>query len=206
MKNLFPIYYHIYGIHAKLNCLAFLFNRVSTHTSIPKFKAKQFSTLRRFSDFLGLHDLLVGKYLRMGRIIPPAPEKNIIGWFCCFLFLSFRCNCPSNALFLDSGSTKVKMTTQTPTEPGTGIGMEWVENRRAALERFLCRTAQHPILCLDPEFINFLESNEDLPRAVNTAALSGAGVMRLFNKMGETVNKITYKMDENDPVSRSNFD
>lgn len=27
--------------------------------------------------------------------------------------------------------------------------------------------------------------------------------MRLFNKVGETVNKITYKMDENDPVSVS---
>lgn len=26
-------------------------------------------------------------------------------------------------------------------------------------------------------------------------------MMRLFNKVGETVNKITYKMDENDPVS-----
>lgn len=79
--------------------------------------------------------------------------------------------------------------------------MEWVGNRRAALARFLSRVSQHPILCVDPDFINFLESNEDLPRAVNTAALSGAGVMRLFNKMGETVNKITYKMDENDPVS-----
>lgn len=53
--------------------------RVSTHTSIPKFKAKQFSSMRRFSDFLGLHDLLVSKYLRLGRIIPPAPEKNLIG-------------------------------------------------------------------------------------------------------------------------------
>ena len=40
----------------------------------------------------------------------------------------------------------------------------------------------------------------DLPRATNTSALSGAGVMRLFNKVGETVNKITYKMDENDSV------
>ncbi|KAG8288723.1 sorting nexin-2 [Homalodisca vitripennis] len=38
-----------------------------------------------------------------------------------------------------------------------------------------------------------------LPKATNTSALSGAGVMRLFNKVGETVNKITYKMDENDP-------
>lgn len=42
---------------------------------------------------------------------------------------------------------------------------------------------------------------QELPRAVNTAALSGAAVVRLFNKVGETVNKITYKMDENDPVS-----
>lgn len=93
------------------------------------------------------------------------------------------------------------MSSQTPNEPGTGVGMEWVENRRAALERFLCRTAKHPVLCVDPDFINFLQSDEELPKAVNTAALSGAGVMRLFNKVGETVNKITYKMDENDSVS-----
>lgn len=99
------------------------------------------------------------------------------------------------------GSTKVKISTQTPTEPGAGAGMEWIENRRAALERFLCRIAQHPVLCVDPDFINFLQSDEDLPRAVNTATLSGAGVMRLFNRFGETVNKITYKMDENDPVN-----
>lgn len=93
------------------------------------------------------------------------------------------------------------MSAQTPTEPGNGTGMEWIEHRRAALERFLCRTAQHPVLCLDPDFMNFLQSNEELPRAVSTAALSGAGVMRFFNRFGETVNKITYKMDENDPVS-----
>lgn len=52
---------------------------MSTRSSIPAFKKKQFSTLRRFSDFLGLHDLLVEKYLRRGRIIPPAPQKNLIG-------------------------------------------------------------------------------------------------------------------------------
>lgn len=139
--------------------------------------------MRRFSDFLGLHDILVEKYLRSGRIIPPAPQKNIIG------------------------TTKVKMSSssQSQTEPGVGIGMEWVENRRAALERFLSRTAQHPVLCVDPEFVNFLQSDEELPRSVNTATLSGAGVMRLFNKVGETVNKITYKMDENDPVNFHSF-
>lgn len=152
-------------------------HRVTTHTSIPKFKAKQFSTMRRFSDFLGLHEIFINKYLRQGRIIPPAPEKNLIG------------------------TTKVKMSSQNSVESGPNSGMEWIENRRCALERFLTRVAQHPVLCLDPDFINFLESSEDLPRAMNTAALSGAGVMRLFNRFGETVNKITYKMDENDPVN-----
>lgn len=47
----------------------------------------------------------------------------------------------------------------------------------------------------------FVFTEMDLPRATNTSALSGAGMMRLFNKVGETVNKITYKMEENDPVS-----
>lgn len=112
------------------------------------------------------------RYLRAGFVIPPAPSKNIIG------------------------STKVKMGSQQNIEPGNAV--EWVENRRASLERFLNRTAAHPTLRVDANFINFLESDQELPRAVNTAALSGAGVMRLFNKVGETVNKITYKMDEND--------
>lgn len=130
--------------------------------------------LRRFSDFLGLHGQLMERYLRGGFIIPPAPSKNIIG------------------------ATKVKMGSQQNVEPGNANGLEWVENRRASLERYLNRTAAHPTLRVDPNFVNFLESDLDLPRAVNTSALSGAGVIRLFNKVGETVNKITYKMDEND--------
>lgn len=130
--------------------------------------------LRRFSDFLGLHEHLTEKYLRSGFIIPPAPSKNIIG------------------------STKVKIGSQQNIEPGNANGLEWVESRRACLERFLNRVGAHPVLRVDVHFINFLESEQELPRAVNTAALSGAGVMRLFNKVGETVNKITYKMDEND--------
>lgn len=123
---------------------------------------------------MGLHEQLVERYLRAGFIIPPAPSKNILG------------------------ATKVKMGSQQNAESGTNNGQEWVENRRASLERFLNRTAAHPTLRLDENFINFLESEQELPRATNTAALSSAGVMRLFNKVGETVNKITYKMDEND--------
>ena len=37
------------------------------------------SVTRRFSDFLGLRDKLSEKYLQNGRIIPPAPDKSIVG-------------------------------------------------------------------------------------------------------------------------------
>lgn len=151
---------------------SYLAYRVSTNTNLPHFKKRQFFVLRRFSDFLGLHEILVRDYLRYGRIIPPAPQKNIIG------------------------TTKVKMGSTTTNQPsptdlmtasslgGGAIGLEWVENRRAALERFLNRTAQHPVLRQDIGFVNFLESEQDLPKAVNTSTLSGAGVLRMINKVG----------------------
>ncbi|KAF7270816.1 hypothetical protein GWI33_016223 [Rhynchophorus ferrugineus] len=128
---------------------------------------------RRFSDFLGLHDKLTEKYLKVGRIIPPAPEKSVIGM------------------------TKIKMGSST--EGNQNNGSDFVERRKASLERYLRRTAQHPVLIMDPDFREFLEYDVELPKATNTSALSSAGVMRLFNKVGETVNKITYKMDESDP-------
>jgi sorting nexin-1/2 len=49
-------------------------------------------------------------------------------------------------------------------------------------------------------YLLFFKIDVELPKATNTSALSGKGVMRLFNKVGETVNKITYKMDESDMV------
>ncbi|XP_022907699.1 sorting nexin-2 [Onthophagus taurus] len=152
---------------------SYLAYRVCTTTNMRVFKKKNFEVLRRFSDFLGLHDKLTEKYLKVGRIIPPAPEKSVIG------------------------NAKIKMSSQP--EGGTVNGNDFVERRRASLERYLRRTAQHPVLVLDPDFREFLESDVELPKATSTSALSGAGVMRLFNKVGETVNKITYKMDETDP-------
>lgn len=58
---------------------AYMAYRVTTTTNMPLFKRKEFSVTRRFSDFLGLHDKLTDKYLKVGRIIPPAPEKSVIG-------------------------------------------------------------------------------------------------------------------------------
>ncbi|XP_050682431.1 sorting nexin-2 [Leptidea sinapis] len=155
--------------------------RVLTKTNMPIFSRHEFAVLRRFSDFLGLHEKLTEKYLRSGRIIPPAPEKSIVG------------------------TTKMKMTSTPSTESANGssaansLQSQFVERRRAALERFLNRVAQHPVLCIDPDFREFLESDTELPKATSTSALSGAGMLRLFNKVGETVNKITYRMDESDP-------
>uniref|UniRef100_A0A3Q2EEP2 Sorting nexin 2 n=1 Tax=Cyprinodon variegatus TaxID=28743 RepID=A0A3Q2EEP2_CYPVA len=74
---------------------------------------------------------------------------------------------------------------------------EFVEKRRSALERYLMRTVKHPILLKDPDVLQFLESSE-LPRAVNTQALSSAGILRMVNKAADAVNKMTIKMNESD--------
>uniref|UniRef100_A0A0P6ESB0 Sorting nexin-2 n=1 Tax=Daphnia magna TaxID=35525 RepID=A0A0P6ESB0_9CRUS len=152
---------------------SFLTYNVVTHTNIGLFKKTEMTVSRRFSDFLGLHDKLAEKYLHKGRLVPAPPEKNVVG------------------------TTKVKMAGgQTEHE---GKLPEFVERRRAALERYLIRIAIHPIFQVDPDFREFLECEDELPRASNTSALSGAGVLRLFNRMGETVTKIAFKMGESDP-------
>ncbi|XP_071091385.1 sorting nexin-2-like [Haliotis cracherodii] len=147
---------------------AYMVYRVVTKTSIPAFRKPELSVLRRFSDFLGLHARLQEKNVKNGIIVPPAPEKSVVGM------------------------TKIKMSKE---ESGSS---DFVERRRAALERYLNRTAQHPVLRSDPDLQDFLERDGELPKSTSTSALSGAGVMRLFHKMGDAVEKITFKMDETD--------
>ena len=53
--------------------------KVATKTNVNYFKKSEMSVDRRFSDFLGLHDKLSEKYLQNGRIIPPAPDKSVVG-------------------------------------------------------------------------------------------------------------------------------
>ncbi|KAJ6669704.1 hypothetical protein lerEdw1_000253 [Lerista edwardsae] len=146
---------------------AYMAYRVTTKTSLSMFHKNEFSVKRRFSDFLGLHSKLASKYLHVGYIVPPAPEKSIVGM------------------------TKVKVGKE------DSSSTEFVEKRRAALERYLQRTVKHPTLLQDPDLRQFLESSE-LPRAVNTQALSGAGILRMVNKAADAVNKMTIKMNESD--------
>ena len=75
---------------------------------------------------------------------------------------------------------------------------QFVERRRAALERFMNRTAAHPILKTDPDFREFLEHESDLPKSKDTSALSGRNVMKLINKVGDSLSSMTIKMEETD--------
>lgn len=62
-----------------LVCLLLSLSVSLAQTSMALFKNKDFSVKRRFSDFLGLHSKLASKYLHVGYIVPPAPEKSIVG-------------------------------------------------------------------------------------------------------------------------------
>ena len=72
------------------------------------------------------------------------------------------------------------------------------------LLRFLNRIAQHPVLQTDPSFVKFLQLEGDLPKATSTAALSGAGFMRLISRVEDSIGRIAYKLqicfDETDSV------
>uniref|UniRef100_A0A3B3TH86 Sorting nexin-2 n=1 Tax=Paramormyrops kingsleyae TaxID=1676925 RepID=A0A3B3TH86_9TELE len=109
---------------------AYMAYKVTTKTSLTVFSRNDFSVKRRFSDFLGLHSKLASKYMHIGYIVPPAPEKSIVGM------------------------TKVKVGKEDLSST------EFVEKRRSALERYLMRTVKHPVLLQDPDVLQFLESSE----------------------------------------------
>ena len=58
---------------------SFMAYKVITKTNLSYFKKQRPEVNRRFSDFLGLRDKLCEKYLQNGRIIPPCPDKSVIG-------------------------------------------------------------------------------------------------------------------------------
>nr|XP_043886568.1 sorting nexin-1-like [Solea senegalensis] len=153
---------------------AYVAYKVSTRTSLSMFSNKTFSVRRRFSDFLGLYEKLSVKQSHHGCIIPPPPEKSVVGM------------------------TKVKVGMDDPSS------VEFVERRRAALERYIQRVVSHPLLLQDSDVREFLEK-EDLPRAVSTQTLSGAGFLKMINRASDAVNKMTIKMNESDTWFEDKF-
>jgi len=146
---------------------AFVSYKVTTKTNLPAFRKSNYNVSRRFSDFLGLHRKLVTKHTTAGRIVPPAPAKSAMG------------------------AMGVKFAKEDQNS------QEFVERRRAALERFLNRTAAHPVLRMDPDFRDFLET-EELPRATETSTFSGASIGKFFSNLEDKVTKIAYRVDEAD--------
>ncbi|KAL6106380.1 snx1 [Pungitius sinensis] len=146
---------------------AYMAYKVTTQTPLPMFRNKTFTVRRRFSDFLGLYEKLSEKHGPNGFIVPPPPEKSILGM------------------------TKMKVGKE------DSSSADFVERRRAALERYLQRVVNHPSLLQDPDVREFLE-REELPRAVGTQALSGAGFLKMINKATDAVSKMTIKMNESD--------
>ncbi|CAJ1056163.1 sorting nexin-1a [Xyrichtys novacula] len=146
---------------------AYMAYKVATETTLPMFRNKNLTVRRRFSDFLGLYEKLSEKHGPNGYIVPPPPEKSILGM------------------------TKVKVGKE------DSSSADFVERRRGALERYLQRVVNHPSLIQDPDVREFLE-REDLPRAVSTQALSGAGFLKMLNKATDAVSKMTIKMNESD--------
>lgn len=151
---------------------SFITYKVSTKTNLSYFRRNSFSVNRRFSDFRGLRDKLVQKHLHAGRIIPPAPEKDAVG------------------------TAKVKMS-----KDEDFASDEFIERRRSSLERFLNRTAAHPVLRADPDFREFLELDTDLPKVASVSSISPANWIKKIGSLGENINKMTFRMDESDPVS-----
>lgn len=143
---------------------------IETRTNLPYFRSEKSNVERRFSDFLGLREKLSQKFLVEGYIIPPAPDKNVMATF------------------------QAKMTK----EESTTSNDEFLERRKCALERFLNRIAQHPVLRTDPDFRDFLELQTELPRSTSTSALSKEGVKRLIGSLTDSVAKMGYRMDEKD--------
>lgn len=142
--------------------------RITTKTSLAMFKKSEFSVNRRFSDFLGLHNKLVHKHLPSGVIMPSPPEKD-----------SFA-------------MAKVKISKE------EAIPSDFIDRRRAQLERYLNRLARHAKLVQDPDFRDFIELSSDLPKSINTQALSGAGVLRALSNISNSVTKLTSKTSEQD--------
>jgi sorting nexin-1/2 len=142
--------------------------RITTKTTLSIFKKPEFSVSRRFSDFLGLHAKLVTKHLHTGIFVPSPPEKDAIAM----------------------AQVKVSKDDAVPSD--------FIDRRRALLERYLNRIARNDKLLEDSDVRDFLEMPNDLPKSKDTAALSGAGVLRAFTGISNSVTKLTTKTAEQD--------
>ena len=59
---------------------------------------------------------------------------------------------------------------------------------------------RHPQLNCDADFVDFVEVESELPKSSSTSSLSGAGLIRLINLVGDSIGRYTFAMPETDDV------
>ncbi|KAK4057757.1 intercellular trafficking and secretion [Microbotryomycetes sp. JL221] len=110
---------------------------VQAKTESTAFANHNPSTRRRFQDFVFVRDMLVRDFPAC--VIPPLPDKHRMG----------------------KGAESLDPSLKSPQYVvGDRFSTEFVERRRADLQRFLERVSRHPKLSTTAIFQNFLESTE----------------------------------------------
>ena len=133
-------------------------------TTLAQYKQAEFSVERRFSDFYWLHDKLKESF--KGFIIPPMPEKTIIQsnahLFLCFICLTYLIR-------------------------SDRFDVQFIENRRRELGKFLKEVTEHPVLSSSEILQTFLESSDWEQEKV---AKPQAGMTKkMFSWVSTTVNQ-----------------
>lgn len=110
---------------------AYMTYLVTTKTTLPSFKEPEVFVRRRFSDFLGLYYRLSEKFMCMGYIVPPAPEKSVSGndassFYDIHIVHIFMMIC----MYFSLGMTKIKFSKN---EENSAL---FIQRRRANLERY----------------------------------------------------------------------
>mmetsp|Transcript_6314 Transcript_6314/g.7959 ORF Transcript_6314/g.7959 Transcript_6314/m.7959 type:complete len:433 (+) Transcript_6314:299-1597(+) len=109
---------------------AYVSYKVNTKTDLPEYEQTHFSVIRRYSDFLWLAGELQNAY--PGVIIPPLPEKHVVGRL-------------SENFYSDERREKEEK--------------HFLAERRRSLQKFLTRIAVHGMLRDSTYFKAFLEQD-----------------------------------------------
>ena len=106
--------------------------KVNTKTDLPQFDRQQLSVVRRYSDFLWLHDELARAF--PGIIIPPIPGKHVVGRL-------------KEPFF--------------PEKKRAEEEKHFLAERKRSLEKFLKRISKHHLLRDNSSFKAFLEVDNE---------------------------------------------